>query len=31
MQIFGNGNDVAKLKKMCGPLGIEVEPLVEMG
>ena len=31
MQIFGNSNDVAKLKKMCGPLGIEVEPLVEMG
>ena len=31
MQIFGNSNDVAKLKKMCGLLGIEVEPLVEMG
>lgn len=28
MQIFGNSNDVAKLKKMCAPLGIEVEPLV---
>ena len=30
MQIFGNSNDVAKLKKMCGPLGIEIEPLAEL-
>ncbi len=30
MTIFGNSNNVAKLKKMCAPLGIEVEPLVEV-
>ena len=30
MQIFGNSNDVVKLKKMCAPLGIEVEPLAEI-
>lgn len=30
MQIFGNSNDVAKLKKMCGTLGIELEPLAEI-
>lgn len=30
MQIFGNSNDVAKLKKMCGLLGIELEPLAEI-
>ena len=23
-------NDVAKLKKMCGPLGIKIEPLAEL-
>ena len=29
MQILGNSNDAAKLRKICAPLGIEVEPLVE--
>lgn len=29
MQILGNSNDAAKLRKICEPLGIEVEPLVE--
>ncbi len=27
MTVFGNSKDVSGLKKMCGPLGIEVEPL----
>lgn len=27
MQIFGNDRDAAKLRKICDPLGIEVEPL----
>ena len=27
MLVFGNGKDAAKLRKICDPLGIEVEPL----
>ena len=27
MTVFGNSRDTAGLKKMCEPLGIEVEPL----
>ena len=27
MTVFGSSRDTAGLKKMCGPLGIEVEPL----
>ena len=29
MQILGNSNDAAQLRKICEPLGIKVEPLVE--
>ena len=30
MLVFGNSNDIIGLKKICGPLGIEVEPLAEI-
>ena len=29
MTVFGSSRDTARLKKMCEPLGIEVEPLAE--
>lgn len=29
MQILGNSRDAAKLRKICTPLGIDVQPLVE--
>ena len=30
MLIFGNDKDAAKLRKVCEPLGIEVEPLASV-
>ena len=30
MLIFGNDKDAEKLRKICTPLGIEVEPLATM-
>ncbi|MBO4358703.1 MAG: hypothetical protein J5796_02765 [Erysipelotrichaceae bacterium] len=31
MLVFGNSKDIVGLKKICEPLGIEVEPLAEIG
>lgn len=31
MTIFGNDKDADKLRKVCEPLGIEVEPLASIG